>query len=79
MGEKKAWPSVSEADDQWIRDHFQELIDKYAGKYVGVLDRRILLVSEDPVEIDRLVEEKHPGRLPSVILVPFEEDFNCLL
>ena len=79
MEEKAAQPTVSEADDQWIRDHLQELIDKYAGKYVGVLDGRILLVSEDRVEIDRLAAEKFPGRLPSVVPVPFEEDFNCLL
>lgn len=79
MGEGAAWPPVSEADDQWIRDHFQELIDKYAGKYVGVLDERILLVSEDRVDIDRLAVKVAPDRLPSVILVPFEEDFNCIL
>ena len=79
MPEGAAWPSVSEADDQWIRDHLQELIDRYAGKYVGVLDERILLVSEDRVEIDRLAAKVAPGRLPSVIPVPCEEDFNCLL
>lgn len=79
MEDMAALVSASEADHQWIRDHLQELIDKYAGKYVGVLDGRILLVSDDPVEIDRLAEQKFPGRLPSVVLVPFEEDFNCLL
>ena len=79
MEEIAALVSASEADHQWIRDHFEELIEKYAGKYVGVLDGRIVLVSEDPVEIDRLAAEKSPGRLPSVLLVPFKEDFNCIL
>jgi hypothetical protein len=79
MEEIAAQASASEADHQWVRDHLQELIDNYAGKYVGVLDGRILLVSEDPVEIDRLAAEKFPGRLPSVVPVPFEEDFDCLL
>ena len=63
MDESVAQASVSEADDWWIRDHLQELIHKYAGKYVGVLDGRILLVSEDPVEIDRLAAKKAPGRV----------------
>ena len=79
MEDIAALVSASEADHQWIRDHLQELIDKYAGKYVGVLDGRILLVSDERVEIDRLAAEKFPGRLPSVVPVPFEEDFNCLL
>ena len=79
MDEVARQVSASEADHQWVRDHFQELIDNYAGKYVGVLDARILLVSEDRVEIDRLAAKKAPGRLPSVILVPFKEDFYCIL
>jgi len=79
MEDIAALVSASEADHQWIRDHFEELIEKHAGKYVGVLDERILLVSEDRVDIDRLAQKEFPGRLPSVILVPFREDFNCIL
>jgi len=65
-------------DAAWIRAHFEELVDKYAGKYAVVADGE-LFVGYDPVQLETEAHKKHPGVIPSVLRVPRPEDFTCAL
>lgn len=66
-------------DQKWIHEHFEELVEKYAGKYVAVANGELVAVGETAGEVDSKAREKYTGVIPSVLLVPREEDFICAL
>lgn len=68
-----------EKDDKWITQHFEELVDKYGGKYVAVVNKQVVAVGDSPKEVDKKARQLYPNRLPSVLLVPKEEDLTCIL
>lgn len=71
-------PASRLTDEAWIRQHFEELVDKYAGKYAVVAEGE-LFVGHDPVPLERKARTKHPRVIPSVLRVPRPEDFTCAL
>ena len=64
---------------KWIYDHFSELVDKYSGKYISVASGEVVAVGDSVKEVDKAAREKYPTIIPSVLRVPREEDFECLL
>lgn len=66
-------------DDDWVREHFDELADRYEGKYVAVSSRRVVAVGNDAVDVEETALREDPSTLPSVIFLPQREDFECLL
>ncbi len=66
-------------DDLWIVQHFSELVGKYAGKYVAVIDERVVASGESAAEVETEAKRAYPGKSPSVLLIPREEDMACLL
>ncbi len=68
-----------EKDDLWIVEHFSELVDKYAGKFVAVVNETLVAVGESGAEVEARAREIEPHKIPSVIRVPREEDMTCLL
>ncbi|KON27035.1 hypothetical protein AC481_05995 [miscellaneous Crenarchaeota group archaeon SMTZ-80] len=66
-------------DHKWIHEHFEELVGKYAGKYVAVANGELVAVGETAGEVDSEARKKYAGIIPSVLLVPREEDFVCAL
>lgn len=66
-------------DDGWITDHFEELVDQYEGKWVAVVDEAVAAVGDSAVEVEEEALKKNPKKLPSVILIPHQEDFECVL
>jgi len=66
-------------DDVWIIKHFSELVDKYAGKYIAVVDEHVVTAGESAFEVETEAMRISPGKTPSVLLVPREEDMACLL
>jgi len=66
-------------DDKWITRHFEELVDKYGGKYVAVVSEQVVAVGDSPKEVDEKARQLYPDKLPSVLLVPKEEDLTCIL
>ena len=62
-------------DDAWVVEHFSELVTKYAGKYIAVVNQALVAVGESGQEVEgeaRKIE-------PSVLRIPREEDMACLL
>lgn len=67
------------SDHEWIRTHLEKLVEEYAGNYVAVLDGKVIVVDKSGVRAREEAKRKYPDRRPSVLRIPREEDFNCLL
>jgi hypothetical protein len=68
-----------EKDDLWIVEHFSELVTKYAGKYVAVVNETLVAIGTSGKEVEEKAREIEPEKIPSVLLIPREEDMACLL
>ncbi len=66
-------------DNQWIVEHFEELVDRYGGSYIAVVDGQVVAVGDNPKNAEDEALLKFPGKTPSVLRVPREEDIVCLL
>ena len=65
--------------DLWIVEHFSELVANYAGKYVAVVNEKLVAVGRSGKEVEDKAKEVEPHKIPSVLHVPREEDMACLL
>lgn len=66
-------------DNLWIVEHFGELVAKYAGKYVAVVNETLVAVGDSGKEVEEKARKIEPDKMPSVLRVPREEDMACLL
>ncbi len=66
-------------DDLWIVEHFSELVTNHAGKYIAVVNERLVAVGDSGKEVESKARELEPAKMPSVLRVPREEDMACLL
>jgi hypothetical protein len=71
--------NIVDKDDLWIVEHFSELVTKYAGKYVAVVNETLVAAGESGKEVEDKVREFEPNKMPSVLRVPREEDMVRLL
>ncbi len=65
-------------DDVWIREHFEELVDKYGGKYIIVAGGEVF-VDGDVSQLEAKARLKHPDVIPIGMPVPRPQDFLCAL
>jgi hypothetical protein len=82
LSSKSIWSRREKAmdkDDLWIVDHFSELVTKYAGKYVAVVNETLVAVGDSGKEVESKAREIEPNKMPSVLRVPREEEMACLL
>jgi len=66
-------------DNLWIVEHFSELVDKYAGKYVAVVNETLVAVGDTGKEVEDKARKIEPQKIPSVLRIPREEEMACLL
>lgn len=66
-------------DDLWIVDHFSELVTKYPGKAIAVVNEQLVAIGNTEVEVELIAKQKFPDKIPSVLTIPREEDMACLL
>jgi len=64
---------------KWIVEHFEELVDKYGGKYIAVVNEEIVAIGNSPSEVDRRARERFPEETPSIMHVPVKEALTCIL
>jgi hypothetical protein len=67
------------SDNKWIVEHFEELVDTYGGSYIAVVDTTVAAIGDDPKEVKDEALANYPGRKPSILRVPREEDMVCLI
>lgn len=66
-------------DNEWIRTHFEELVNRYAGRYIAVVNGKLVAVGNSGLGIEKRARQKYPKYQPSILKVPRQEDFNCVL
>ncbi len=66
-------------DQEWIVKHFEELVEKYGGKFIAVSNKEVVAVGDSSKMVDDLAREKYPDIIPSVLHVPREENLTCIL
>lgn len=79
LSERARQETDMDRDDLWIVKNFEHLVEGYAGRYIAVVNEQVVAVGESPKEVDEAARRTYPERIPSVLLVPKEEDFICAL
>jgi len=74
---KRSKPAL-QGDEAWIREHFEELVDRYPGKY-AVVAAGELFVDNDARQLHQAARQKHPHVIPTSFPIPRPEDFTCAL
>ena len=64
-------------DNLWVMEHFEELVDKYGGRFVAVARQKVTGVGRNPVEAENKSLRRCPHVLPSVLHVPQTKDFHA--
>lgn len=68
--------------DTWLREHLDQVIKDYAGRYVVIVDDKgVILTDADgtPREIVKKAKAQFPQATPLFFRVPVDQDFLCAL
>lgn len=65
--------------DRWYSANFEELVTRYAGKAIAMVDERVVAVADTEKEADKLARRQYPGSFPLVVTVPEPEELVCLI
>ena len=65
--------------DDWMKNHYEQLVKEYPHKAIAVVDDEIVAVGKTEKEVDEIARQRYPGKIPFVTTLPSEEDFVCLL
>ena len=66
-------------DNLWIVEHFSELVTKYAGQYVAVVNETLVAVGDSGKEVEEKARKIELCQMPSVLRAHREGDRACLL
>lgn len=62
-----------------LLSHMDELMEKYPGKYLALVDDEIVSVDDSEFEAYRKAKEKYPEKKISLMYIPTEEETVTLL
>ena len=65
-------------DDQWIRNHFEELVNQHAGNYVAVSGGNAYF-GKTRKEAEQQALRNKKNTIPSVMQIPHKESLICAL
>lgn len=65
-------------DDQWIRENFEKLVTRHAGKYVAVAAGHVSF-GKTRQEAEANITQKVNNILPSVMQIPHQKSLTCAL
>ena len=68
-----------EAYNNWLADHWDEIVAQYAGRVLAIEEGSILFVGDSEVEAYRWARATGRTHLPLVLRVPSEEDLQFIL
>ena len=63
----------------WIREHSQDLFDKYHGKHLAIVGEQVVAVGESAIEVFKKAKQSKPTGKISITYVPTEEETITLL
>ena len=70
---------IRDADDEWFSQHSEEFFKKYSGKYMGIVERKIIIVDEDFGKVFRKVTKEYPEKIPRISYIPREDELELLI
>jgi len=65
--------------DEWVAEHMDDLVEKYAGQVVAIHEGKIVLVGESERDLYRDILARGIEPMPLVFRVPREEDLQAVL
>ena len=65
---------VLEQYNDWMVDHYEQLIKRYPHKAIAVVGGEIVAVGKTEKEVDEIARRKYPDKIPFVTTLPSEED-----
>jgi hypothetical protein len=66
-------------DETWITEHFQELVERYGGQYVGIANRQVIAVGDGADEVAEKAKDLVERKRLHIVKVPTEQEMSCLL
>lgn len=66
-------------DETWIIEHFQALVERYGGKYVGIAKCQVVAVGDGADEVADKVKDRVERKGLHIMKVPTEQEMSCLL
>jgi hypothetical protein len=63
-------------NDRWIARNFSTLIDQYGGRYVAIVNKKVVAVGDRPERVEAEAEKKTGAKTPSVVMVPAKGSFG---
>ena len=70
---------VNNMNKDFLLEHSQELSKKYAGKYIAIVDNKLVAVSDSEVEAFKSAKEKYPDKTVSLTYIPRKDELVTLL
>ena len=61
------------AEEEEIKWFSKANLSKYIGKYIAIVDNRVVSSGENAKEVWKTAKEKYPDKTPSLAKVPKEE------
>ena len=61
---------------KWIVRHFEELAERYAGRYIAVVNENVVGAGVSEADVEQEAAVKYPGEMPSIIYIPGNDDIG---
>ncbi|MCS6936417.1 MAG: DUF5678 domain-containing protein [Candidatus Bipolaricaulota bacterium] len=68
-----------QADDEWLANHLDELVERYSGRAIAIHQGAIIAVGDSEAEVYRQLRERGVDPMPLVFRVPRPEDLHSIL
>lgn len=63
-------------DDRWIAQNFASLMDAYGGRYVAVVNKKVVAAGSRPETVEARAQKLTGAKTPAVVLVPTQGAFG---
>ncbi|MCX6822198.1 MAG: DUF5678 domain-containing protein [Candidatus Aenigmarchaeota archaeon] len=63
----------------YFSEHSEELSRKYPGKYVAIVNNKLVAVNQSEVEAFKKAKKKYPNKLVSLSYIPRRDELVTLL
>ena len=68
-----------ESIDKWYAEHFEELVEKYGGRAIAVVDENVVANEDSEEKAYDIARCNYPKKVPFVTYIPKKDEFECCL
>ena len=66
-------------EKDFLSEHSQDLSKKYPGKYIAVVDNKLVSIGWNEVEVFKSAKKKYPKKMVSISYIPRKDELVTLL